>query len=72
MYILGAVESFIISTKLELGDSFELSMRVYGTILLALMIFINVVGLKYVAKTGFIFLSVVLLGITSIYIGCIV
>lgn len=69
MYILGAVESFIISTKLEIGGSFELSMRIYGTILLVILIFLNIVGLKYVAKTGMIFLSVVLLGITGMYIG---
>lgn len=69
MYILGAVESFIISTKLEIGGSFELSMRIYGTILLVILIFLNIVGLKYVAKTGMLFLSVVLLGITGMYIG---
>lgn len=70
MYILGAVESFIISTDIKLADSFELSMRVYGTILLVILIFINVFGLNYVAKTGIAFLTVVLVGITSIYIGC--
>lgn len=44
-------------------------MRVYGTILLAVMIFLNIVGLKYVAKTGMVFLSVVLLAILGMYIG---
>lgn len=68
MYILGAVESFIIATKVELG-SFGISIRVYGAILLTFLIIINLVGLKYVAKTGMVFLSVVLLAILGMYIG---
>lgn len=33
---------------------------------------INLVGLKYVAKTGLVFLAVVILAIISIYVGCFV
>ena len=69
MYILGAVESFIVSTRIELGGSFALSMRVYGLILLVILVFLNMVGLKYVAKTGMLFLAVVLLSICGMYIG---
>lgn len=68
MYILGAAESFITATKLDLGST-DLSMRLYGTILLVLIMIINLVGLKYVAKTGLLFLGVVILAIISIYIG---
>ena len=44
-------------------------MRIYGTILLVCLLFVNIIGLKYVAKTGIIFLMVVLLSIFSMYIG---
>lgn len=69
MYILGAVESFITATGLEVFDSNGASMRIYGTILLILIITVNIVGLKYVAKTGMLFLSIVLLAILGMYIG---
>lgn len=68
MYILGAAESFIVSTKLEIVD-FAVSMRIYGTILLVILISINIVGLKYVGKTGIVFLTVVLFSILSMYVG---
>lgn len=68
MYILGAAESFITSTGVDLGSE-ELSMRLYGTIILILIMIINLVGLKYVAKTGLAFLFIVILAIISIYIG---
>lgn len=69
MYILGAVESFIKVTGWKIGGSEGASMRIYGTILLVLMITVNLVGLKYVAKTGMVFLSVVLFAILGMYIG---
>lgn len=70
MYILSAVEVFIITTGLKINDDFMTSMRVYGVILLFIAVFINIVGLKYVVKADFVFLIIVILGILSIYIGC--
>ena len=69
MYILGAVESFIKEYDTAIGGSDPLSMRIYGTILLAILIFLNIVGLKYVARTGVLFLFVVLIAILGMYIG---
>jgi amino acid transporter len=34
------------------------------------MTFVNYVGLKYVAKTGIVFLFVVLIAILCMYLGC--
>lgn len=68
MYIIGAVESFYVTSKVELGNK-GTSLRVYGTVLLLVLLFINFVGLKYVAKTGLVFLSVVLFSILCMYGG---
>lgn len=69
MYILGAVESFITATKIDLGEE-ELGMRVFSTILLILLVIVNIVSLQFVAKVGTFFLAIVLLSILSIAIGC--
>jgi potassium/chloride transporter 4/5/6 len=44
-------------------------MRVIGAGLTAFLIFVNLVGIQYVAKTGLLFLAIVLISILSIYIG---
>lgn len=68
MYILGAVESFLVVSRVEIVDK-DTSMRIFGTILLIILISLNMIGLKYVAKTGMAFLFVVILSILGIYIG---
>ena len=68
MYILGAVEAFITTSGVEIGGK-EVNMRVLGAILWALLIGVNYVGIKYVAKFGIPVLMVVLLSIFSMYLG---
>ena len=45
------------------------NMRVYGSILLALLSLVVFVGVKYVNKCASIFLACVLLSIVAIYVG---
>lgn len=68
MYILGAVEAFITTSGLVINDLMT-SMRIFGACLWFLLIFLNYIGLKYVAKFGFPVLMVVLVSILSMYIG---
>lgn len=44
-------------------------MRLFGAILLVILICINLIGIQYVSKTGVLFLGVVILGILCMYIG---
>ena len=44
-------------------------MRLCGTVLLCMIIFVILIGLKYVGKTGIIFLFIVYGGILSMYAG---
>lgn len=69
MYILGATEAFITTFDITIGGSIGASLRVFGLILAIFLIFINYVGLKYVSRTGIIFLTIVLLSIFAMYIG---
>jgi len=75
MYILGAVETFIKSYKdtpvLEyvFTGNLEIDNRYLGTVLLLIILGINLIGLKYVAKTGIVFLFIVYGGIISMYLG---
>uniref|UniRef100_A0A8D3DEM6 Solute carrier family 12 member 4 n=1 Tax=Scophthalmus maximus TaxID=52904 RepID=A0A8D3DEM6_SCOMX len=75
MYILGAIEIFLVSIILlyPLGsDSAMLNnMRVYGSICLTLMAVVVFVGVKYVNKLASLFLACVIISIVSIYAGAI-
>ena len=68
MYILGAVEAFVTTSGLDFGDK-GTNMRIFGAILWCLLIGINFVGIKYVAKFGIPVLMVVLVSILSMYVG---
>ena len=45
LYILGAVETFLTATGIEIWG-LEFDMRFFGTILLVFLIFLNLIGLK--------------------------
>jgi potassium/chloride transporter 4/5/6 len=68
MYILGAMEAFVISTGF--GMSIEgFTIRFLSMIVLAILMLIVVVGMNYVSKAGIVFLIVTLVSIFSIFIG---
>uniref|UniRef100_A0A4W5JMP5 Solute carrier family 12 member 4 n=1 Tax=Hucho hucho TaxID=62062 RepID=A0A4W5JMP5_9TELE len=67
MYILGAIEIFLVSYRLAILNN----MRVYGTICLSLMAVVVFVGVKYVNKLASLFLACVIISIVSIYAGAI-
>ena len=68
MYILGAMEAFIVSSGF--GISIEgFTLRFLSIIVLAILLGINWVGTNYVSNTGIIFLIVALVSIVSIFIG---
>uniref|UniRef100_A0A6Q2YAJ4 Solute carrier family 12 member 4 n=1 Tax=Esox lucius TaxID=8010 RepID=A0A6Q2YAJ4_ESOLU len=76
MYILGAIEIFLVSYVLSHEwNSSALAilnnMRVYGTICLSLMAVVVFVGVKYVNKLASLFLACVIISIISIYAGAI-
>lgn len=62
MYILGAIEAFIVSTGF--GISIEgFTLRFLSLIVLILILAINWIGINYVARAGIVFLSVTLVSI---------
>ncbi|XP_053305524.1 solute carrier family 12 member 4 [Spea bombifrons] len=80
MYILGAVEIFLVyiapsaaifhSPNLEENSSATLNnMRIYGSLFLTLMVVVVFVGVKYVNKFALLFLACVIVSILSIYAG---
>lgn len=68
MSILGSVETFMVSTG-WIVYSEELSMRLYAFILLVLLVVINLVGVRFVSKTGMIIIAFVFISILSMLIG---
>ncbi|XP_012709883.2 solute carrier family 12 member 6 isoform X2 [Fundulus heteroclitus] len=78
MYILGAIEIFLIyivpQAEIFTGEDAAMlnNMRVYGSICLLLMSLLVFVGVKYVNKLASIFLACVIVSIISIYVGAFV
>lgn len=68
MYIIGAVEALKIASGFTLGPE-ALHMRLFSVLTLIIIIMINWFGMNLVAKTGFVFLSIVILSIFSMLIG---
>jgi amino acid transporter len=68
MYILGSVEALMSWSGVSFGSE-AVTIRVLGVMFWFVCVFLNAIGLKYVAKTGIVFLSIVLLGILCMYVG---
>ena len=68
MYILGAVEAFLVATGAHPGPE-AFSMRMLGFVLLVFLVAINWFGLSYVSKTALVFLCFVLFTIMSMFLG---
>jgi len=68
MYIIGAVETLKVASGFTLGPE-ALHMRLFSVFTLIIIIVINWFGMSWVAKTGVVFLSIVVLSIFSILIG---
>uniref|UniRef100_A0A8C9XNH1 Solute carrier family 12 member 4 n=1 Tax=Sander lucioperca TaxID=283035 RepID=A0A8C9XNH1_SANLU len=73
MYILGAIEIFLVSFHYMCFYIYFIAMlnnmRVYGSICLSLMAVVVFVGVKYVNKLASLFLACVIISIVSIYAG---
>ena len=48
MYILGAVEAFLVWTGMEVTGSYEADIRILSYMILALLVFLNWVGLNVI------------------------
>ena len=68
MYIIGAVETLKIATGFTLGPE-ALHMRLFSVFTLIIIMVINWFGINWVAKTGLIFLFIVVLSIISMLFG---
>lgn len=62
MYILGAVEAFMISTGFGISNQ-GITIRMLSLVLLIIILFITWVGINYVSKAGFVFLVLTFLSI---------
>ncbi|KAG7246642.1 hypothetical protein CRUP_038495, partial [Coryphaenoides rupestris] len=78
MYILGCIEILLAAIfKMEGLEGAESeaallnNMRVYGTLVLALMALVVFVGVKYVNKLALVFLACVIFSILAVYAGVI-
>ena len=71
MYILGAIEAFIVVTGIHIGP-YWVSIRVFSIAMLIGVLVVNYFGIKLVSRTGFIFLVVVIISIVSILIGSVI
>mgnify|MGYP003683654315 CR=1 FL=1 len=68
MYILGAMEAFVVASGF--GISIEgFTVRFLSLIMLVILLSINWIGVSYVAKAGIVFLSVTFVSIFCIFIG---
>eukprot|EP01135_Chromosphaera_perkinsii_P009675 Nk52_evm1s1837 gene=Nk52_evmTU1s1837 len=81
MYVLGAIEILIVyaapgmsmfgevSTTNGQNDALLNNMRMYGTLLLLFLSFIVFMGMKYITRSMFVFLAIVMVGLAGSYIG---
>ena len=68
MYIIGAVEAFLVATGLNLGPTW-LSLRLLSLLTLGAILLINWFGLNLVSKMGMLFLVVSLISIVLMFVG---
>ena len=68
MYILGAMEAFMVATGFEIANQ-GITIRMFSLVILIAMLAINWFGINYVSKAGIVFLIVTFISIFCIFIG---
>jgi amino acid transporter len=68
MYILGAMEAFIVATGFEIANQ-GITIRMFSLAILIAMLTINWFGINYVSKAGIVFFIVTFISILCIFIG---